>query len=185
MPGGSLDGGWMRTASGQQVPTKTPIRITAEDNWGQSWKMKGKRMVQMHKPLVSAAVLAGSGWDQWLTAGGGWMYSKDSPVAKKISALLETEAQKPDAKMLPLFEEGGVYNFYLYMGAKSGMEEVNGVVPVAPSPSYKDALIRPSGGTHDTKTKTNTNSYGDDTAASGAAAKTPGSSPFHRQPARV
>ena len=116
------------------------------------------------------------------------MYSKDSPVAKKISALLEAEAQKPDAKMLPLFEEAGVYNFYLYMGAKSGMEEVNGIVPVAPTPSYKDALIRPKGSTHDTKTKTDTNPNTNSThAASGAAAQTEtsGSSPFHRQPARV
>ena len=48
--------------------------------------------------------------------------------------------------MLPLHEEGGVYNFYLYMGSKSKVEEVNGLIlPWPTSKSNKTAVTPPEG----------------------------------------
>lgn len=43
------------------------------------------------------------------------MVSKDSEVAKRIRKILKEEASKRDHRMLPLYEEAGVYNFYLKM----------------------------------------------------------------------
>ena len=110
--------------------------------------MNAKRMEKAHKPLVSADVMAGSGWDQWLTAGGGYIYKSNSKVAKQIAALLEAETHRADAQMLPLWEEGGVYNFYLHMGDKSQVSEVNGLAKwMAPWPTKvdKDSVKRTPG----------------------------------------
>ena len=79
--------------------------------------------MKMHKPLVSAAALANQGWEMWFTQGGGWAYKRDSPVADKVRKLLEQESLKEEVRMLPIWEESGVYNFYLYMGQRSKVEE--------------------------------------------------------------
>ena len=74
---------------------------------------------------VSAAGMAAYGWDHWLTSWGGYSYRRDSAVAKKIAALLEEESSKPDAYgLLRLYEEFGVYNFYLRMGPGCGSSSV-------------------------------------------------------------
>ena len=121
IPGGVEDGYHMRTASGEYVPTKGWGKLVANDEQGRKRVVKGRRM-KMHKCLVSAACSAAAGWDTWLTTGGGWMYRHDSPVGRKIEALLIEESQRAGRSMTPLWEEYGVYNFYLHMGPGSCME---------------------------------------------------------------
>ncbi len=145
-PGGATNGNYLRTASGELVQTSAPMKITAEDNWGDTWSLRAKRLEKMHKLLDSAAVMAGTGWDQWLTAGGGWIYKHDSDVGRKIEALLEAEACKGKVRMLPVHEEGGVYNFYLYMGDKIKVEEVNGLVPPWPTKGSNKGSVTPPEG---------------------------------------
>ena len=133
LPGGEPDGTALRTASGELVPIIGPMRLTAQDEWNDTWSLRAKRMERMSKPLVSTAVMAGSGWDVWETAGRGYIYKRESAVAKKIEALLDAEATKGEVRMLPLYEEGGVYNFYLYMGESSKVEEANGFISAWPT----------------------------------------------------
>jgi len=73
------------------------------------------RVAQIHKPLVSASKCARQN-DAYISAGGGWLIPKDSEVAKRIRKLLYEESLKRDHKMLAMYEERGVYNFYLRMG---------------------------------------------------------------------
>ena len=114
----------MKTASGELVPTKGQTRVVGEDDRGRNWALKGTR-VKCHKPLISAARMVNLGWDHWMTSGGGYCIRRDSAVAKKIAALLEEEASKPDAcGLLRLYEEFGVYNFYLRMGSDGGVKPV-------------------------------------------------------------
>ena len=79
----------------------------------------------MRKPHVSAAALANQGWDIWFTQGGGWVYKQSSPVADKIRKLLEQKSLQSENRMMPIWEESGVFNFSFYMGAKSKIEEAN------------------------------------------------------------
>ena len=69
-------------------------------------------------------------------------------MAKKITALLVAEAAKPDAQVIPLYEEAGVYNFYLYMGKGSKAEpaEASGLGPLPRPRSAPAALGRNSAG---------------------------------------
>jgi len=106
-----------RTASGELIPDAGAVRVKAEDEYGQMRSIKG-RVAGVHKPLASAARCAEMGQNTWLTQGGGWMLHKDSRVSKKICKILAAEARKADHKMLPIYEERGVYNFYLKMNKK-------------------------------------------------------------------
>ena len=80
--------------------------------------------------------MAAHGWDQWLSADGGYIYKRDSGVGKKIAQLFAAEAQKPTAQVLPLYLEYGVYNFYLHMGKGSSALPVDasGLAPPVPPP---------------------------------------------------
>ena len=54
------------------------------------------------------------------------MIHKTSPVAKKIQQLLSLESKKSGHGMMPVYEENGVYNFYLKLGqggSVAGVEE--------------------------------------------------------------
>ena len=44
------------------------------------------------------------------------MFSKDSTAGKQVSGILDRESRKPQHGMMPIYEEKGVYNFYLKLG---------------------------------------------------------------------
>ena len=50
------------------------------------------------------------------------MVPNNSRVSKEIASLIQKEASKADHKMLPVYEEKGVYNFYIKMGSKGSVE---------------------------------------------------------------
>ena len=70
------------------------------------------RVSEVHKTLVSASRSASYAQNGWITKGGGWLVPDDSAASHKIKKVLESEAQKANHKMVPLYEEKGVYNFY-------------------------------------------------------------------------
>ncbi len=49
------------------------------------------------------------------------MFGKDSAVSKKIDKILEQESQREQHQMLPIYEENGVYNFYLKTGSRGSI----------------------------------------------------------------
>ena len=104
-----------KTASGEFIPDEGSVRLKAEDEYGRLRGVTG-RVTAVHKPLIAASQCADKGQNSWLTKGGGWMVQKDSEVSKKVESLLQKEAAKAEHEMLPIYEENGVYNFYLRMG---------------------------------------------------------------------
>ena len=91
------------------------IRMKLEDEFGGMRNMNS-RVMDVHKNLTSASVVAKAGTKSWLTDGGGFMLPKNCEANAKIEKILAAEASKPKTSMLPLYEERGVYNFYLKVG---------------------------------------------------------------------
>ena len=87
------------------------IRMKLEDEFGRMRNMNS-RVMDVHKNLTSASVVAKAGTNSWLTDGGGYMLPKNCEANAKIEKILAAEASKPKSSMLPLYEERGVYNFY-------------------------------------------------------------------------
>ena len=44
------------------------------------------------------------------------MFSKDSIAGKQVSKILDRESKREQHGMMPIYEEKGVYNFYLKLG---------------------------------------------------------------------
>ena len=51
---------------------------------------------------------------------------ENSRASEKIHKILQEESEKKDNKMIPLYEERGVYNFYLKMTPGRGKMEAIG-----------------------------------------------------------
>ncbi len=54
--------------------------------------------------------------------------NKNPVVAKKIEDMLEREASKKGHGMLPLWQERGVYNFYLKVGKNGNISTVDNYI---------------------------------------------------------
>ena len=119
-PGSGLssNGRCYKTASGDLIQDAGAIKFSGEDENGNKRGVKG-RLMDVHTPLVSASEAAKAGQNAWLTKGGGWLIPQNSRVSKKIEHLLSLEAARNSHQMLPVYEDQGVYNFYMQMG-KSG-----------------------------------------------------------------
>jgi hypothetical protein len=91
------------------------VKIKGVDEYGYARQLKG-RIAAVHKPLVAASKCTEVGQHVFLQQGGGWMVHKGTEVAKKIDNLLSVEAKKPSHTMMPIYEENGVYNFYMKLG---------------------------------------------------------------------
>ena len=111
-----------KTAGGQLVPDLGGVKLTAEDENGQLRRVRG-RVSEVHKSLISASKSAQMGQNGWLTKGGGWLVPDDSRASERIHKILQEESEKMDHKMIPLYEERGVYNFYLKMQPGKGKIE--------------------------------------------------------------
>lgn len=109
-----------KTASGQHIHDEGAVKLKAQDESGNMRGLKG-RLTDVHKPLVSASESAKAGQNSWLTKGGGYMVPQSSGVSKKIEKMLDYESRKRSSKPLPVYEAGGVYNFYLKMDKDSSI----------------------------------------------------------------
>ena len=55
------------------------------------------------------------------------MFDESSKIGKKVAGLLAKEAKTPNHGVMPLYNENGVYNFYLKLGSSGSiapLEEV-------------------------------------------------------------
>ena len=74
------------------------------------------------KPLVSASRSASFGRNGWITQGGGYLIPDDSKCSRTIKSIIEKEAAT-DSRFIKLYEEKGVYNFYMNVGSGEGKFE--------------------------------------------------------------
>ncbi len=71
------------------------------------------RLAEVHKSLASAARCASHGRNGWIEKDGGYLVPDNSALSHKIKKMIAKEAAKADHAMVPLYQEAGVYNFYL------------------------------------------------------------------------
>ena len=115
------------------------IRMKLEDEFGGMRNMNS-RVMDVHKNLTSASVVAKAGTNSWLTDGGGYMLPKNCEANAKIEKILAAEASKPKSSMLPLYEERGVYNFYLKVGKNGSIAPLDEKAEEAVSVPTADEL---------------------------------------------
>ena len=116
------NGDTYKTASGEEVGDYGGLRVTAPTESGRMGRVTG-RVADVHKILVAASKAANFGQNGWITRGGGWLIPDDSALSWKIKKLIEKEAQKEKHDMIKLYEERGVYNFYMQTGAQGSKVE--------------------------------------------------------------
>jgi len=119
-PGGG-NGRSYRTATGELTSDEGSLRAMGLDENGNQNRVVG-RIAGVHKVLVSASRSAGFGRNGWITKGGGYLAPDDSKRSRLVKKIMEKEAAK-DKRIMKLYEENGVYNFYLKVGGKDGSLE--------------------------------------------------------------
>jgi hypothetical protein len=124
----AADGAIMQDAGG--------VRMKLEDEYG-GMRTMSSRVLDVHKNLTSASVAAKAGTNSWLTEGGGYMLPKSCETNRKIEKLLEIEAAKATSRMLPLYEEKGVYNFYLKVGKNGSIAPLEDAASESPEQNVK------------------------------------------------
>jgi hypothetical protein len=123
-----------KTASGQLISDKGPVTIKGKDAQGNVRKMKG-RVTEVHKALVAASQIHQS-QDVWLGLGGGVMMPRGGPIAQGLHKEYERLVRKHgDKDLLPIYEERGVYNFYLKVAKKDvELAPLEQSAPSSPAP---------------------------------------------------
>ena len=102
-----------KTASGELVPGYGLGTLEGGDEHGKTRKIGGE-FTEVHKILASAAAVHEKGHFSILEAGGGYVIPLASKVGKEMQAAYKKILAKHGAaELLPLWEESGVYNFYL------------------------------------------------------------------------
>ena len=117
-----------KTASNELIQDEGPLKVKAEDQYGQLRAIPGK-ILPVHKPLASAGQFADAGHYGWLTDKGGWIIPGSAAASRTIDKVLAKEAKKANHKMLPVYKEKGVYNFYVKIGERGGVSAIEAKQP--------------------------------------------------------
>ena len=101
-----------KTASGELINSKGSCKVSGRDENG---RMKGVTgaLAPVHKPLVSAYKCCTQGFMGIIQEDGGHLVPRASPLGKKIQQLIERSSPGDMKGAIPLYQEGGVYNFCL------------------------------------------------------------------------
>ena len=101
-----------KTASGEIIQDEGPLRFVGRSEDGKMLGLNG-RVTDIHKPLVSAAKVAEK--NLVIVDGyGGTVIRGDTMAAKRIQRMVYNQLGKdPTAEAMRLYQEKGVYNFYL------------------------------------------------------------------------
>ena len=103
----------LKTASGEVIGTYGDGCIRGTDRHGIVRKVNGK-ISDVHKILVSASRMHKKGFCTWMGPGGGDIIPLNDPVCQALGAAYDKAIkQYGDNGIIPLYEENGVYNFYL------------------------------------------------------------------------
>ena len=101
-----------KTASGELVPSEGTGSYVGSDENGRRCKITGP-IANVHKPLVSAYKCLSKGRLAVLDEHGGHVLPLNSAAAKDIQRILKKAAASEKRKWLKLYQERGIYNFYL------------------------------------------------------------------------
>jgi uncharacterized membrane protein len=69
------------------------------------------------------------------------MFDQHSPAGKRVSQVLKAEAKKENHGMLPIYEEKGVYNFYLKLGKHGSIAPLETSAPVPQKPMTAAEIV--------------------------------------------
>ena len=126
-PQGKETGKFYRTASGEVIPDMGVSTLCGTDEEGKYLRLSGN-VTRVHKVLVSAAAVHRKKNFTVLEAGGGYIIPEGSALGKEMRDSYRNLLEKHGTKeLVPLWEENGVYNFYLRkdrdLGAIGGRED--------------------------------------------------------------
>ena len=98
-------------ANNERVQDEGEKIINVKDENGQRKRMKG-RVAAIYKPLVAASGVCKHGQDIYLGAAGGYMIRGriQKEMRKHFKYLINKYGM---ADCVPVYQEGGVYNFYV------------------------------------------------------------------------
>ena len=108
-PGGEVT---FKTASGELVQSEGTGAYFGTDENGTRCKVSGPR-AGVHKPLVSAHKCLSKGRLAILDKHGGYIVPLDTAAGKDIQRILKKSSHSQRKQWLRLYQERGVYNFYL------------------------------------------------------------------------
>ena len=112
------------TASGEKIPDMGQLKLTLEDEQGQSRRLIGN-VTNVHKCLASASrMCAGGKQEIWLNGEGGVVFPADGPIAKGLAREYDRlVAKHGTSSLLPVYQERGVYNVYFKLLAKEKLND--------------------------------------------------------------
>ena len=113
------------TASGEKIPDMGQVKLTLEDEQGQSRRMVGN-VTNVHKCLASASrMCAGGKQEIWLNGEGGVVFPTGGPIAKGLAREYNKLVKRyGTSSLLPVYQERGVYNVYFKLLAKEKVAPV-------------------------------------------------------------
>ena len=105
--------GEFMTANGAVIPNYGRVKLDTVD---EDWNMRAVRgaVTEVHKPLCSASEMA-KNHDAVLWQEGGFLIPKHGEAARRVREAVNKVIKRfgRTAGILPLYREGGLYNFYL------------------------------------------------------------------------
>ena len=110
----------LKTASGEIIRGYGTTSLRGKDEKGIGRKLTGQ-VTEVHKILVSAGALHKKGFSTWIGPGGGCIIPLKHPINDALGVAYAAAIGKHgDEGIIPLYEENGVYNFYI-----NDLEDVN------------------------------------------------------------
>jgi hypothetical protein len=98
-----------RTASGELVDDEGEKVVIGMTNAGMNIKLSG-RVVNVHKPLMSAHKVCEQNNDIWLGIDGGYIYPKDGVIGTELRRTFNNLVQRHgDSELVPVYIENGVF----------------------------------------------------------------------------
>ena len=157
----------LKTASGEVIQGYGPAVLQGTDIRGQRRNLNGY-VADVHKVLVSASKMHEKGYSTWLGQGGGIILSVNDPVYQAMDrAFQEAKRRYGVRSAIPVYQEDGVYNFYLKDYEMEQRSESPHTPPGPPSPARTQESQTPS---RNSSEKRSANPI---TAATAASTRTP------------
>ena len=129
-----------KTASGELVPSQGIGTFEGFDESGDKCRVKGS-MADAHKPLISASKCLGFGRIAVLDVNGGSLIPQGSKIGKAVQEILEKASAAEQRKWIPVYQEQGVYNFYLRKPGYKPTKECCGIAELNATGERGDASM--------------------------------------------
>jgi uncharacterized Fe-S cluster protein YjdI len=120
------DGRKYKTASGEIIEDGGGWEFLGYDE-NDKYRSIGGRLMNVHKALCSAGVMAIKGrQDFFLSSDGGWIIPRDSKIGWEIRKFIDQCVKwYGNDDLVPLYLEDNVYNFYMKKEVSKGQETID------------------------------------------------------------